>query len=201
MHLKKILTLSLKEVAFTKNRFNSYIGNIAEMIAEETLLKQGFAVWGLKPYHAGIKVERGMFDTLYQCLDSASTRNHCKESRELAETQLREFFGEKFDDFWNYMNSIGVFGKEGIVGAVRISPKICYEHVYSPDLVVKKGNEIYIVEVKANTGNLKPKSKRIQGLLSARKFGLIPLVVHLNIDISASDFSIHELGVRQKIKS
>ncbi len=185
--------LELKNVEFSKSRFKTYYGNIGELIAEEVLLKDGFTVWGLKPYHAGIKVERGIFGSLYTCLLTADPSNGAEESRKLAIKELESFFGEKFNAFWKYMESMGVFGQVGIVGASRIHTDNKSKHVYTPDLIVKKGKEIYIVEVKANSGNIYLKPEKVQGLLSARKFGLIPLIVHINVTIKASDFSMQEL--------
>jgi Holliday junction resolvase len=57
----------------------------------------------------------------------------------------------------------------------------------------KKDDEICIVEVKTNSGNIYLNPKRVRGLLSARKFGLVPLYVHINVSINASDFILQEL--------
>jgi Holliday junction resolvase len=91
------------------------------------------------------------------------------------------------------MESIGVIGKTGVVGAARINAKTKSKHVYTPDLVVKKGNEICIVEVKTNSGNIYLKPEKVKGLLSARRFGLIPLLINLNVSIDATDFMMREL--------
>lgn len=106
---------------------------------------------------------------------------------------LNSFFGDKLANFVNYIESIGIVGKEGIVGASRIQIETKSKHVYTPDLVAKKKGEIFIVEVKTNSGNIYLKPEKVQGLLSARKFGLIPLIVHINVGIKASDFSMSEL--------
>jgi hypothetical protein len=203
--LEKTVNLKLKDVDFRKSRFRTYFGNIGEMIAEEILLKEGFTVWGFRPYHDGGSKQNTMpfYDNLYFCMNFLYESNErCydegltyEETREKGIGLLKDFFGEKLVYFKKYLESIGVIGKTSIVGWSQIKmtepqPK----HVYTPDLVAKKGKEIYVVEVKTNSGNIHLKPEKVQGLLSARKFGLIPLIVHMNIDIKASDFSIQELS-------
>jgi hypothetical protein len=138
----------IENVEFSKSRFKTYFGNIGEMIAEEILLKEGFTVWGLKPYSAGgSRVEISLFDDLYFCLSFLYQSNErfydgtlgYEKTREKAIGILENFFGEKLVAFKNYMESIGVIGKEGVVGAAQIKmaePKS--KHVYTPDLVCKK---------------------------------------------------------------
>jgi len=193
-------------VEFNKSRFKTYLGNIGEMIAGQVLLKQGFSVWELKPFHAGaLRTERGIssnvFSNLFTYLSFLYPSN-CRvydgtlgyeKSRELAIKELENFFGEKLEDFKKYIESIGVIGKTGIVGAAGINAKTKSKHVYTPDLVVKKDNEICIVEVKTNSGNIYLKPEKVEGLLSARKFGLIPLLINLNVSIDATDFMMREL--------
>jgi len=42
--------LTVKNVEFNKGRFRTYYGNIAELIAEEALAKEGFEIWQFRPY-------------------------------------------------------------------------------------------------------------------------------------------------------
>lgn len=200
--LKKDVRLELETVEFSKSRFRTYFGNIGELIAEEVLFKQGFHVWGLRPLHAGkVAKEEGIFSNLFGCLSFLYPSDYhmyddtlgYEKSRELAIMKLERFFGEKLEDFKKYMESIGVIGKSGLVGAVQINAKTKSKHVYTPDLVVKKDNEIYIVEVKANSGNIYLKPEKVEGLLSARKFGLIPLLINLRVSIDATDFMMQVL--------
>jgi len=200
--LKADVRLELETVEFNKSRFATYFGNIGEMIAEQVLLKQGFSVWGLKPFHAGrLRTERGIFGNLFNCLSFLYPSNDrifdgtlgYEKSRELAIKELENFFGEKLDAFRKYMESIGVIGKTGMVGAAQIKAEIKSKHVYTPDLVVNKDNEIWIVEVKTNSGNIYLKPEKVEGLLSARKFGLIPLLINLNVSIDATNFMMQEL--------
>jgi hypothetical protein len=203
--LEKKVKTKLKTVEFNKSRFKTYFGNIGEMIASEILLKEGFRVWGLKPYEAGgSRQNRYLYiDDLYVCLSFYYKSNvtyregdlGVEKTRELAIKELENFFGEKLVAFKKYMESIGVIGKTGIVGASRIKMvEPTAKHVYTPDLVCRKDNNIYIVEVKTNSGNIYNKPERVKGLLLARKFGLIPLLIHMNVRIDASDFSIQELS-------
>lgn len=199
--MKADVRLKLETVKFNKSSFPTYLGNIGEMIAGQVLLKQGFSVWGLKPFYAGKLRTEGIFGDLFICLSFLYPSNYriydgrqgYKKSHELAIKKLENFFGEKLEDFKKYMESIGVIGKTGIVGAAQIKAKTKSKHVYTPDLVVKKDNEIYIVEVKTNSGNIYFKPEKVEGLLSARKFGLIPLLINLNVSIDATDFVMQEL--------
>lgn len=199
--LKANVRLELETVEFDKSRFRVYFGNIGEMIAEQVLLEQGFSVWRLKPFHAGgLRTERGIFGNLFTSsfLYPSNYRIYdetlgFEKSRELAIKGLENFFGERLEDFKKYMESIGVIGKTGIVGTARIKAKTKSKYVYTPDLVVKKDNEICIVEVKTNSGNIYLKPEKVEGLLSARKFGLIPLLINLNVSIDATNFMMQEL--------
>lgn len=145
--LKANVRLELETVEVNKSRFATYFGNIGEMLAGQVLLKQGFSVWGLRPIHAGkLRTERGVFGDLYTCLSFLYPSNEriydgtlgYEKSRELAVKRLEIFFGEKFEGFKKYIESIGVIGKTGIVGASRTLIKTKSEHVYTPDLVVRK---------------------------------------------------------------
>jgi hypothetical protein len=201
--MEKNIILELKKVEFNKRRFNTYFGNIGEMLAEEKLSTAGFETWGLKPFHAGSRPKTEIFyDNLFSCMHFLYESNErCyydgltyEETREKGIRMLKEFFGERFLCFKNYMERIGVIGKIGIVGASQIKmvePKS--RHVYTPDLVAKKNGEIYIVEVKTNSGISYLKGEKLKGLLSAKKFGLVPLLIKLKLNLDATDLVVEKL--------
>lgn len=196
--------LELKTFEVSRRRFKTYIGSMGEMIASEILLREGFRVWGLKPYHAGGSQKRDIFsDNLYICLSFLYPPSNSRfydaplgyeKTREKAIKELEEFFGDKLVAFKKYTEGIGVAGKVGVVGACQINISEPSEHIYTPDLVCRKGDEIYIVEVKTDSANLYLKPERVKGLLLARKFGLIPLLIHIKVNIDASDFVLQELN-------
>lgn len=112
----------------------------------------------------------------------------------MAIKELEDFFGDKLVAFKRYLESVGVIGADGIVGACQIKmtePKS--KHIYTPDLVCRKDNDIYVVEVKTNSADIYLKPEKVRGLLLAKKFGLIPLLSHINVRIDASDFVLQEL--------
>ena len=91
---------------------------------------------------------------------------------------------------------MGVIGKTGIAGAAQINQKRSpSKYIYTPDLVAKKNNEIYIIEIKTNSGSLynRREKEKLKGLLSARDFSLIPLLISLKIELTATDFMMTEL--------
>lgn len=117
-----------------------------------------------------------------------------EESRKLAIKELEDFFGRKLEGFKKYIESIGMIESYyGILGAYGINGKTKSEYAYTPDLIAKKDNEICIVEVKTNSGNIYLKPEKVEGLVSARKSGLIPLLINLNVSINATDFMIREI--------
>ena len=168
--------LELNHVKFDRSRFRRYIGNIGEMIAQEVLLKEGFEVWLLTPYFPEVS--------------PAPPREERQER-----IKLKAFFGDKLEAFKQYMEKIGVIGKFGILGAALIktgTPK--GEYVYTPDLIAKKDGKIYVVEVKATKGALRYlKRGKLKGLMLAKDYGFSPMLVTLNVNIEASDFTITEL--------
>jgi hypothetical protein len=206
--LENNVKLKLKDVEFSKSRFKTYFGNIGELITEEMLLKRGFEVLGMKPYHAGKSgklVSHSEF-SLWHYVNILHDREtygviksmlcYSQEECVKAINQLNIFFGDKLVNFVKYVESIGMFNQIELIDTPQISAgnEVMSKRVYTPDMVAKKNGEIYIVEVKANSGNIYLKPEKVKGLLSARKFGLIPLVVHINVNISATDFSVEELS-------
>jgi len=97
------------------------------------------------------------------------------------------------EDFKRYIEKLGVVGAVGIPGAAQIrakGPK--REYLYTPDLVAKKNQEIYIIEVKVNTGRIDSEKER-RGLMLARDYGFIPMLITSKVNIEVSDLVIAEL--------
>jgi hypothetical protein len=213
-------SLAIKEIGFSKKRFRTYFGNIGEMIAEEVLIEEGYTLCELKPYATGkspasllgnglwnslsvIKKGRpeenelkGRFRAFYmpppQFMDKSKVptwEEYYSRNIEHYEQSIREvkdFFGDKLEQLIDYVDSLGLIANDGELFVYG-------KRKYTPDLIAKKNGEIYIIEVKANSGDLNRKPDRVKALLSAREFGLIPLIIHLNVGITASDFSMKEL--------
>lgn len=166
--------LELNHVKFDRSRFRRYIGNIGEMIAQEVLLKEGFEVWLLTPY----------FPEVSPFVEERQKR-----------IKLKAFFGDRLEAFKQFMEKLGVIGKTGIPGAALLktgAPE--REYIYTPDLVAKKNGKIYVVEIKATKGALRYlKGEKLKGLMLAKDYGFSPMLVTLNVNIEASDFTITEL--------
>ena len=64
---------------------------------------------------------------------------------------------------------------------------------YKPDLLAKKNRKIYVVEVKASSGKQNLRGEKLEGLLLAKKYGFVPMVVTLDVEIKASDLVAQEL--------
>lgn len=206
--MEKAVSLKLKDVEFSKSRFKTYFGNIGELITEEMLLKRGFEVLGMKPYHAGKSgklVSHSEF-SLWHYVNILHDREtygviksmlcYSQEECVKAINQLNIFFGDKLVNFVKYVESIGMFNQIELIDTPQISAgnEVMPKRVYTPDMVAKKNGEIFIVEVKTNSGDIHKTPRKLQGLLSARKFGLIPLIIHMDVGIRASDFSMQELS-------
>ena len=190
------------------------------MIAEEILIKEGYILCELTPYSTGespatLRLGRGLWHSLSTIRKGKPTENELRSTYrafyvpppknlnhqvptweeflsqnlnayEESVKEVKDFFGDKLEDFINFVKSLGVITKDGEL-------EVYGNRTYTPDLIAKKNGEIYIIEVKANSGNLNKKPKRVKALLSARDYGLIPLIVHINVSINATDFSMREL--------
>ena len=222
--MEKNIKLELKKVEFGKRRFNTYFGNIGEMIAEEILIKAGYSVWEMKPYScpslpSESKIAtrltfyldylyrkkpqkdklRTRYEACYTNLDpkifpAPSWDDYYRSivtDYEKVVEDLKNFFGEKLEDVKAYFESLGIIGETGITEDIQATRKS--ERIYTPDLVAKKNGEIYIIEVKANSGDSYLKGEKLSGLLSARKFGLVPLLINLNVTLDAKNFVMKEL--------
>jgi hypothetical protein len=104
---------------------------------------------------------------------------------------LKIFFGEKLEDVKAYFKNLGILGEIGIAEDVQEIKSS--KRTYTPDLVAKKNGEIYVIEVKANSGDSYLKGEKLNGLLSARKFGLVPILIKLNVTLDANNFIMKEL--------
>ena len=191
------------------------------MLTEEVLIKEGFIICELRPYSTGkspatLSMGRGLWNCLSNICKGKrkedelrglykacyvpppkipnfsvpTWKEYYSQNLKMYEESIKEvkdFFGDKLEDFINYLKTLGLITKNG-------SLEVYGKRTYTPDLIAKKNDEIYIIEVKANSGDLNHKPERVKALLSAREYGLIPLIVHINISINASDFSMHELS-------
>jgi Holliday junction resolvase len=61
------------------------------------------------------------------------------------------------------------------------------------DLLAKKNRKIYVVEVKANSGKQNLKGEKLEGLLLAKKYGSVPMLVTIDVEVQASDLVAQEL--------
>lgn len=53
---------------------------------------------------------------------------------------------------------------------------------YQPDFIAKKGDNIFIIEVKTNTGVINT-SEEFQGLIRAKAYGFVPMIVKLKVKL------------------
>ena len=222
--MDKNIKLELKKIEFRKTRFNTYFGNIGEMIAEEILIKEGYSVWEMRPYscpslpseskiakHLTFYLDylykekpqkdklRTEYEARYTNLDPKifSVPSWHDYYRDIVTNylkvvkDLKNFFGEKLEGVKAYFESLGIIGETGVTEDIQATRKS--ERIYTPDLVAKKDGEIYIVEVKTNSGNSYLKGEKLNGLLSARKFALVPLLINLKVTLDATNFVMEEL--------
>jgi len=66
--------------------------------------------------------------------------------------------------------------------------------IYMLDLVAKKNDEIYIVEVKTNEAVRYLRGEKLEGLMLARKYGFIPMLATLKVSIEVTDLMVTELS-------
>jgi hypothetical protein len=198
--LDKRMIFSADNVNFSESRkkFNSYFGNMGEVIAQEVLSKEGFDVCRWSPM-GGDGTKFTIYNSLGRCLrylypiekeriitiDGVTyhTKTYFEEKPEKIIKQLKRFFGEKITNLKRYVDSLNIFPQ----------PKT---PLYIPDLVAKKDDEIYIVEVKTNSGTIygKRQTTRLRALLSARQFDLTPLLIHFNLRLEATDLTAKKLN-------
>jgi Holliday junction resolvase len=75
------------------------------------------------------------------------------------------------------MKDLGVIGKK--------------KRVYCPDLVAKKDDKIYIIEVKTQKA-LRYLKKELDWLMLAKEYGFSPVVATVNVNIEARDLVLEE---------
>jgi hypothetical protein len=111
--------------------------------------------------------------------------------------ELKTFFGEKLENMRDYMRAIGplrrhVFLRENphipLADALTQAYTIVGERGiwYTPDLIAKEDGEIFVTEVKANTGTNYLKGQRLEGLLLAKEYGFVPMLITANVSIVAT---------------
>lgn len=107
--------------------------------------------------------------------------------------ELETFFGERLENIKEYMCAIGplrryVFLRENCnTDFTQISAIVGERGIwYTPDLIAKKDGEIFVTEIKANTGINYLKGQKLEGLLLAKKYGFVPMLITLNIGIGAT---------------
>jgi hypothetical protein len=98
--------------------------------------------------------------------------------------ELLAFIGD-FENFEQYV-------KELNIGQYDITKDTGGPSLYIPDLVAKKNNKIYIVEVKANTGVRQIRNLNEASII-AKKYGFIPILMTLNVNIEATNLTFREL--------
>lgn len=200
--MDKKLSLELEQPKFDRNRLRVYYGNIGEIIAQQVLKKQGFEVLLTRPVGYGrdflsifrlpkmdeeVKELRKYYDSLPSFRKKKETWNEFLKGKEnwIKETietvkASRAFFGGQLNAFKQYLKELKF--------------DVASKRKYTPDLIAKKGEKIYVIEVKSTRGALKfLRGKKLRGLLLARKYGLIPSIVSFNLRIEAKDFKMEEL--------
>jgi len=199
------------------------IGNIGEKIAKEILRKNGYEVQEfLRLYNvlfstAGEHIKRDyklfkidskrardsyrfshystpngkfdkkLWDEFYSIKENVESYKQYRANVIEFYNDLRKktaFIGESFKKFERYVKELNFGQYDGGLS----SP------LYIPDLVAKKNNKIYIVEVKANTG-IRQHRKLKEASIIAKKYGFIPILVTLNVNIEATNLTIRELSV------
>jgi Holliday junction resolvase len=66
-------------------------------------------------------------------------------------------------------------------------------YLYRPDLVANEGENMYVVEIKVDSGIQHMKEDKLRGLTLAKEYGLILAIVTLNIDVEVSSFKMSTL--------
>ena len=195
--MKTNTLLKLKNVNFSKSRFQTYFGNIGEMIAEETLSIEGFEVCKWSPFSTPNIGSNKINNNLRYCLRCLYIIDPDEGKVKIGENeyvffqvvdykkimkQLKSFFGDKLVKIKEYIDFLRIFDPNK-------------KPLYIPDLVAKKDKEIFVIEVKTNSRNIykKRNKEKLEGLLASRNFGLIPMLVNLKVGIEATEFELDEL--------
>lgn len=185
--MDKKLTLELKQPNFDRGCLRVYYGNIGEIIAQQILQKQGFNVWLTRPVASEKKYFRIDFiqrtEKMIGKLDNEYETEYLVYDKEAVEKELKRWkriFGQQFEAFKQYLKKLKIHE----VG-----------ELYKPDLIAKKGDKIYIVEVKSTKGAVNYlKEKWLKGFLLAKEYGFIPLLVSFNLKIEIDNFKMEEIS-------
>lgn len=199
MSTKKVM-LELARAEFNRSRLRVYYGNIGEIITQEILRRQGFEVWLPRPI-ADEKDYLNIFRLPEIDEDSLRRRYniHCKAGsikeddmsweeylsrhKEHIRNERKDvkatfaFFGDQLHSFQGYLKRLK---SESIK--------------YYCDLVAKKEEKIYLIEVKSTKHArqfLKGEKKR--GLMLAKEYGFFPAVVTMIVKIEALNLKMEEL--------
>ena len=189
--------LEMKQPEFDKSRFRVYYGNIGEIVAQEVLSRQGFEAWLTRPianerdFLRLLRFPKIRLDELrrnYEIHPSfwkekMTWEQYLKEHRERlvyerkTVKRYRAFFGGQKTAFRRYIRRLE---KESIT--------------YIADLLAKKANQIFIIEVKSTKGALKfLKGEKLKGLMLAREYGFTPAIISFDLKIEATNFKMMEI--------
>lgn len=89
------------------------------------------------------------------------------------DAEAREFLGARVDDFMKYLDECDSLSKAEQGGTMF------------PDIVGKKNGELYLIEVKANTGRLAPLQRK--ALQTAAKYGFKTRVIRVSFSAECSE--------------
>ena len=123
-----------------------------------------------------------------------------------AQEELHLFFGDKLESMMQYMKKIGVIKKPiqvwkeaGAINDLIVTTDINRfgereRPIYTPDLIAKKKRDFYVIEVKTNTGTNFLRGKRLEGLMLAKDYDFIPMLITLNVKIEMTNLKLQELS-------
>jgi len=103
--------------------------------------------------------------------------------------ELKTFFGEKLENIKEYMCAIGPLRRTAFP---RENPGERGTW-YTPDLIAKKDDEMFVTEIKSNTGINYMRGQRLEGLLLAKKYKFVPMLITLNVSIGATHLVARKL--------
>ena len=195
--MEKKSILEIKQPKFHNRHLKMYYDNVVDIIAEELLRKQGFELGLKKPIGT-----KEAFDSLFSIPDLEERKKDWRHFYDIhpsfwkeqnswedyLETHIahfryevdkvirnREFFGEKIArNLFDYLEKLN--------------------SRYIPDLIAKKNEKIYIIEVRNREEASKfLKGKKYRSLLLARKYGFIPLLVSFELNIEANNLKMEEI--------
>ncbi len=202
----------LGQVEFDRRPIRSTIGRIGEVVVQQFLRKNGYEAHEFLrisnilfgQYGEGLKRDYELFKTdskrardLYRSIHyTAPTENFDKElwdgffsKKENLEAYKRYRAGiiETYDEVKKFAAFLGNELKNFERYAKEPRP-------YTPDIVAKKDNKIYLVEVKANAGVRQLRELKA-GAMIAKKHGFVPILATLKVSVRASDLVMKELVV------